>query len=423
MGEQLLTSGAIAHPDILIIGGGSAGIAAAVGAAETGASVVLLEKNAILGGKATAAYVGTVCGLYYRNDDPVVRHAANGFPRAFAEKLQILSGSCPFFYKNGLRFLPYDHCAFIQLCDEVVQQNKVTLYLNAHLIHAEKDNHRIQKVSAMIHNRPITFHPSVVIDTTGESTVARFAGVETVENKTYQAAAQTFIMTGIATNDEQKLRLSLLRSIRKGIEDGVFPQHYDMLSVVPGSLKSSRAVFKLGLPLEVGNDPFEMTRLQLFARKALTEMVYYLQTQNNLFKNAVLSMIAPEVGIRTGPRNVGKTVLQKDDVMNCRKAEDAVARGTWPIEFWIPGKRLHLEYFAKNDHYDISGRTLQSDTITNLLFAGRNISASEEALASARVIGTCLATGYAAGHLAAGVINNERYEATIATVQRSLFFE
>lgn len=413
----------MAHPDVLIIGGGSAGIAAAAGAAETGADVVLLEKNTFLGGKATAAYVGTVCGLYYRNDDPVVRYAANGFPRVFAEKLQRLSDSSPFFYKHGLRFLPYDHLAFIQLCDDVVQQNKVTLYLDAHLMHVEKDGHRIHKVSAVIHNRSITFHPKVVIDTSGESTVARFAGMDTVENKTYQAAAQIFIMTGIATDDEQILHLSLLRSICKGIDDGTYQKHYDMLSVVPGSLKRSRAVFKLGLPFEVGNDPSEMTRLQLFARKAVTEIAHYLQIHNHLFKNAVLSMIAPETGIRTGPRNAGKTVLQKEDVMDCRKVGDAVARGTWPIELWAPGKKLHLEYFASNDHYDIPAGALQSASVTNLLFAGRNISASEDALASTRVIGTCLATGYAAGHLAAAVVRDESYEAAITTIQRSTFFE
>ena len=134
-------------------------------------------------------------------------------------------------------------------------------------------------------------------------------------------------------------------------------------------------------------------------------------------------MIAPEVGIRTGPRNVGKTILTKEDVINCRKVEDAVARGTWPIEFWIPGKKPHLEYFSFNDHYDVPGRALQSAASKNLLFAGRNISATEEALASARVIGTCLMTGYAAGHLAAGIINNDCYEIIIATVQRSLFPE
>ena len=423
MDEPFFTASTLIHPDVLIIGGGSAGIAAAAGAAETGARVVLLEKNTILGGKATAAYVGTVCGLYYRNDDPVVRYAVDGFPRIFAEKLAILSNSSPFFYNNGLRFLPYDHYAFIQLCDEVVQQSKVTLYLDAHLMQVEREDHCIRKVGAMIHNRAVTFHPGVVIDTSGECIVARLAGIDTVENQTYQATAQTFIMTDIATDDEQKLRLSLLRSIRKGIDSGLYSQHSEMLSVIPGSLKLNRAVFKLGLSSEIGNDPFEITRLQLSARYAVAEIVHYLQTHNPLFKNAALSMIAPEVGIRTGPRNVGKTILTKEDVINCRKVEDAVARGTWPIEFWIPGKKPHLEYFSFNDHYDVPGRALQSAASKNLLFAGRNISATEEALASARVIGTCLMTGYAAGHLAAGIINNDCYEIIIATVQRSLFPE
>ena len=84
-------------PDVLVIGGGSSGIAAAVAAADAGTSVVLLEKNAFFGGKATAVYVGTVCGLYYRREDPDAKFVMNGFPRIFAEQLQVLSKTKPFF--------------------------------------------------------------------------------------------------------------------------------------------------------------------------------------------------------------------------------------------------------------------------------------------------------------------------------------
>lgn len=408
----------LTNPDVLVVGGGSAGVAAAVATAEAGASVVVLEKNAFLGGKATAAYVGTVCGLYYRSEDPLARYVDNGFPKIFAEQLQHESGTKPFFYKNGLHFLPYDRFAFLRLCDDFLEKNKVSLCLHAHLTHVKKEGDHIVEVGAAVHNRPVIFHPKTVIDTAGEAVVARLAGVGIFENEEYQASAQVFEMAGIATDDAQMLNLSLLRNIQKGVADGIYPKDYERLSTVPGSLQAGRAVFKLGLPLGVGNDPAQVTRLELFARKAVGEIVAFLKAQNVLFKNAWLTMIAPEVGIRTGPRNMGKVVLQKEDVMDCRKQDDAVARGAWPIEFWAPGKNPRMEYFTPDDYYDIPAGALQSAFLKNLFFAGRNISASEDAIASARVIGTCLATGYAAGRMAVGFVRNEIYEGPVAEIRR-----
>ncbi len=408
-------------PDVLVIGGGSSGIAAAVAAAEAGTSVVLLEKNAFFGGKATAVYVGTVCGLYYRTEEPDAKFVMNGFPRIFAEQLQVLSKTKPFFYKNGLHFLPYDHFAFMQLCDDYLKRNKVAFYLHAHLNQIKTEGERIVEVTATVHNRPVVFQPKVVIDASGEATVSLLARLNISVNEVYQASAQVFTMAGIATDDTQTLNLSLLRSIQKGIANGIYTKEYEKLSVVPGSLQSGRAVFKLGLPFSIHNDPAQISHLEVFARKAVAEVVAYLIAYNNLFKNAWLTMIAQEVGIRSGPSNIGKVVIQKEDVMECRKVIDTVARGAWPIEFWEPGKPPHMEYFTLNDYYDIPGKALQSAVAPNLFFAGQSLSATEDVIASARVIGTCLATGYAAGRLAAGVAKNESYETAVDAVQQLLF--
>lgn len=408
---------------MLVVGGGSAGLAAAVAAREAGACVVLLEKNTYLGGKATASFVGTVCGLYYRSECPEARLVATGFPRTFAEQLQHNSGTKPVFYKNGLHFLPYDHFAFVRLCDDFLQKNQVVPCFDAHLTQVEKEGGRLVKVGASVHNRPVVFHPAAVIDATGGAVVSRLAGLDIFESETYQAAAQVFAMAGIDADDEQMLSLSLMRSIRSGITGGHYPEGCERLSVVPGSLRMGRAAFKLGLPLAIGNDPTDVVRLELFARKAVGELTAWLQAHNELFQRAWLTMRAPEVGIRTGPRNMGKAVLQKEDVMACRKVEDAVARGAWPIEYWEPGKNPRMEYFTLDDHYDIPAGALQSAVLANLFFAGRNISATEEAVASARVIGTCLATGYAAGRLAAGLAQNESQGASLAAVQQQLFSE
>lgn len=415
------TKNSITTPDVLIIGGGPAGIAAAVAAAEAAQTVVLLEKNAFLGGKASAAYVGTICGLYYRSEDPAARCVMNGFPRLFAEQLQTLSKTKPFFYKNGLHFLPYDRLAFMRLCDDWLEKSKITFYLHAHLHQINKEADRIVSVTTTIHNHPITFQPKTVIDTTGAATVSHFAGLAANTHPLHQAAAQVFTLSGIAADDLQALNLSLLRYIQKGIANNTYPKDYERLSVVPGSLQSGRATFKLGLPMCIGNDPHQMTHAEVFARKAVTEVVAHLTTHHSLFKNAWLAMIAPSVGIRTTSNHIGQAMIQKEDVLACRKAPDTVARGTWPIEFWAPGKNPDMAYFALDDYYDIPGKALQSAAIANLFFGGQNISATAEAIASARVIGTCLATGYAAGRMAAGFVQHERYETTVKTVQQLLF--
>ncbi|HNU88717.1 MAG TPA: FAD-dependent oxidoreductase, partial [Ferruginibacter sp.] len=111
--------------------------------------------------------------------------------------------------------------------------------------------------------------------------------------------------------------------------------------------------------------------------------------------------IAAEVGIRTGIRSVGKYILTEEDVLQCRKFENAVANASWPIEEWVQHRRVSMRYFAEHDFYQVPATCLQSATINNLFFAGRNISATEKAIASARVMGICLQTGYAAGCLAA----------------------
>ena len=101
---------------------------------------------------------------------------------------------------------------------------------------------------------------------------------------------------------------------------------------------------------------------------------------------------------------VGRYELTRDDVLSGRKFDDAVARASWPIELWQEG---HLgatyEYLEDGQTYDIPLRCLQARDVDNLFMAGRCMSATHDALGSARVIGTCLATGEAAGKAAAGV--------------------
>jgi hypothetical protein len=103
---------------------------------------------------------------------------------------------------------------------------------------------------------------------------------------------------------------------------------------------------------------------------------------------------------------VGEYVLTGDDVLSGKKFPDAVARGAWPIEQWDARGVARFKYLSPGSHYEIPARALQAATVKNLFMAGKTISADVDAIASARVMGICLATGAAAGHLAAAWVSS-----------------
>jgi hypothetical protein len=391
--------------DVLVAGGGSAGMAAAIAAARKGASVVLLEKNSFMGGKATAAYVGTVCGLYYCSKKESSTYVSDGFAFEFAEKLKAKSGTSPILNKHGLHFLPYKPFDFKILCDEFIHSEKVKVFFQSVVSDVEKDNAKIVSVSAVSYDRIIKIQPKVVIDCTGEALLSVLSRASVIESEEYQAPAQVFSMEGVEVQSEANLSLIILKEFQKAISEGSLSEDYSGVSVVPGSLNGKRVYLKIGIPVKIKNEVNKISSVEFTARKMVTTVSQFLKEKIEAFKNAHISDVASEAGVRTGRRHRGKYILTKEDVLTCEKSVDSAGRGTWPIEFWEFGKRVKMDFFEFDNYYDIPKDCLISSDVKNLLFAGRNISATEEAIASARVIGTCLQTGYAAGDIAAGMIS------------------
>jgi hypothetical protein len=105
---------------------------------------------------------------------------------------------------------------------------------------------------------------------------------------------------------------------------------------------------------------------------------------------------------------VGEYVLTGDDVLRGKKFPDAVAKCAWPVEQWTAGGKTRLRYLPPGAHYEIPARSLRAARIKNLFMAGKTISADVDAIASARVMGCCLATGAAAGVLAANYLDSQK---------------
>jgi hypothetical protein len=349
----------IQHTDVIVLGGGSAGIAAAVAASRKGSKVILVERNPFLGGKATAAEVGTVCGLYHFSKNEKAEYSVNGFAKEFADALQQRSGTSPLHNAEGLHYLPYSIEAFKDICIEYLKQNNITVYFNAVLKTVEIKNEKIISASVIAEGKPLTISLRSLIDCSGDSIISSAAGLPLIKTGNYQAAAQVFTMEGVSEDNEARLGMIMMKALRAAIDDDLLPDFYDRVYIVQGSLKNNCVSLKIGIPLPV-----------------------------------------------------------EDDVLQCRKFDDAIANAAWPIEEWGQHRRVSMHYFKEHDLYQVPAGCIQSADITNLFFAGRNISATEKAIASARVMGICLQTGYAAGCLASACASGMSQIDAIKAIQK-----
>lgn len=391
----------VRNTDIVILGGGAAGIAAAVAAVRKGLKVVLIERNSFLGGKATAAEVGTICGLYKFSKKEKAEYIVNGFAKEFTEKIQAASQTHPLHGPEGLHYLPYNVEAFKNISIDLLNENNVDVYFNAVLENVYIEHEKIIFVAVIAGGNPITINLKSIIDCSGDSIISQAANLPLIKSDRYQAAAQVFTLEGIAEGNEAKLGMIMMKALRSAINDGLLADFYDRVYIVQGSLKNNSVTLKIGVPLAVTYAPGNLQELRTVAHSFVENLTKFLINNVVAFKNAHLQHIAPEVGVRVGQRGTGKYMLQEEDVLSCKKYDDAVANGAWPIEVWEQDRRVKMHYFDFEDHYQVPAGCLQSATIENLFMAGRNISATDGAIASARVMGICLQTGFAAGCLAA----------------------
>lgn len=165
-----------------------------------------------------------------------------------------------------------------------------------------------------------------------------------------------------------------------------------------------------------------LTQYEIDARSRSVKIVDYLRCHESELKNLTISAMAAEVGVRTMSRPQGIQILDEADILACAKPGDGLAIGAWPIELWGVERTPEMIYFAEDDCYWISAGMLVSRYLANLFFAGRAISATERAIASARVIGTCFGTGYAAGMLAAEYADGGDWRQAIAKIQAKQIF-
>jgi hypothetical protein len=390
--------------DVVVVGGGAAGLAAAVAAAGAGARTALFERYGFLGGMATAGMVSTICGLYQGSPGGTPEPLNEGFAAAFARRLAAMPG-CEKPIRRGPTFvLPYTPFAFACLADELTAATPgLDVYLHASLVDVTTVACRVEALRIATWERAVVLDARVVVDASGDAAVAERAGAatETAPASERQLPSLVFVLQQV---DPEAVtpgaRVALLRTLVAAERAGVLPKGAANLMLGP-TPQPGEVVCKLALDgIEPGARDV-LTAAEQEGRKRVLALTEFLKSLPR-FSRAFVSHTAPQVGVRESRRVVGRYQLTRDDVLSGRRFEDGVARASWPIELWQPGQLgPTYEYLDEGRTYEIPLRSLQARDVDNLFVVGRCMSATPEALGSARVIGTCLATGEAVGVAAA----------------------
>jgi hypothetical protein len=300
--------------------------------------------------------------------------------------------------------LPYSPPDFARVADAILRETEnINLILHATVAEARAENSRMNVVRALAWNEPLNFFPKAVVDCTGEATAAALAGANSENGGTDQSPALVFVLENVEPSLAGRGLLEVRRELRRAVQDGSLPEICERLALVPGNGANGRLALKLSLlPANLDRALWrQVTDWEREARALLAPLHRFLVDNVAAFRNARLDSIAPQLGVRSGRRILGRARLTDENVLHTQKSPLGIARGCWPMERWGKSPRPEMTYFAERDFYDIPLDCLRPAELENVFVAGRCLSAETGAMTSARVIGTALATGWAAGTAAA----------------------
>jgi hypothetical protein len=383
--------------DIVILGGGIAGYAAAMALDKS--DVLIIERSAWLGGATTLSNVGTLCGLYYHHESPqLVPHP---FCKRFVGELFIHDRQAKLLSLAGnLHVISYEWRDLQQMMTNHLTKKNITLMINSHVEQIETSGNEISSLIVNKEGQLKKISCRRLIDCSGTGVAAQLVNHKMIHDHSYQSAAQVFRLKGVGQSNEYSLNMALKRVMMKSLTENIFPASYVGLSVVPGSLRKDSVDLKLPLAAAITDSNDQQAQLRGEFDQHLTNIISTIRQIESL-REAELDLVFPSPGIRVQQRPMGQSILSEDHVRRCVRGTDGIALGTWPIEEWDYKGKVSMAYLEDGDGYSIPASCLSSPQYTNLFFAGKGISADSKAIASARVTGTCLQTGYAAGLLAA----------------------
>jgi hypothetical protein len=413
--------------DVLVVGGGNAGCAAALAAARNGARVLLAERYGFLGGTATASMVGPWM-TFHSGDDRIV----GGIAQEIVERL-VLRGGSPGHIHDASDYVPtitpFDPEIHKALLFEMMRESGVALLLHAWFLDAVVGDGRVAGARLATVGGIREYRAKCTIDATADAYVAASAGVPTQQGDARGRVQPASLMFRLSHVDlaalsvyvrqrPEQMRSSLKLHERTPAALSAVAGLYELWEAarergavnVPRELVSFFATpyadeVTVNMTRVVGVDPLDpddLTRAEVEARAQVMQLLDFFRQDVPGFANARIAATATQIGVRESRRIAGEYTLTADDVLRARTFDDAVARSAYPIDIHNPsGSGTTTHRLPAGASYEIPYRCLVPRGVDDLLVAGRCISTTHEALASTRLTPTVMTLGQAAGTAAA----------------------
>ena len=427
--------------DVLVIGGGPAGIGAAVGAARGGARTVLVERYGFLGGNATASLVGPFM-TSFSNDgsrqiiggvfDELIRRMETVGGAIHPERVRAGSAEAGFYRFGHDHVTPFDPEVLKVVAAELALEAGCELLLHTAFVDPILEPPAADRATpagasrpavhgAVLHNKAglQAIRAGVVVDCSADADVAFRAGAPTQKGRESDGKMQPMTMFFVIEDvddaaveahirahpeEEGQLFHAIVEAARAA---GRFPIERDKIGIYrtpePGVWRVNTTRL-LGLD---GTDPRDLTRAEVAGRRQVFALLEFMRRECPGLSRVKLREIAAQIGVRETRRIVGEYVLTMEDLAAGTRFPDVVALSGYPVDIHPVdggggGIQAALDAGLKAaDVYQIPYRSLLPLEVDDLIVAGRCLSATHEAAGAVRVMPPCFAMGQAAGVAAA----------------------
>ena len=383
--------------DLIVVGGGFAGFAAALAAARENIDVLIIDKSNCFGGAAMSALVAPFM-KYWTTVDDEKKYLSKGIFLEITDRLKKMNGmpDDTFFNNEYLKIL----------LNRMMIDSGADILFHSYLTDAKTADGNIKSITVTNKSGQQTYYADYFVDATGDGDLAAMCGCSyqlgREKDNLCQPMTLCFRVNGVDFN-QLKAEISDIQNLYKQYkEEGKIKNFRENVLVfdtpMPGVLHlNSTRVVKLNPA-----DAVDLTMAEIEAREQVFELFKFLKDNFETFKNSEIIMTAAEIGVRESRKIIGEHILTGEDLLNCTKFEDSIAVGNYDIDIHNPeGSGTSYHFFKPGEYYTIPYRCLTPKSLNNLLVAGRCISATHEAQSSIRIMPICCCIGQAAGTAAA----------------------
>ena len=421
--------------DVVVVGGGPAGIAAAVSAARHGARTLLVERYGFLGGMGTAGGVTNFAGLYGRRDGQMTQ-LVHGVADELLARIDALGGlNQP---QDGLqgriRVRSYDTSVYKCAADQLLLDAGVQLLFHALAAAVVLDGTRIAALVVETKSGRQAIRANAFVDGSGDADVAAFAGVPFAigDGQGSGLFPSTMFRVGhveaaraLAAVGEFKAINDLMQQARERDPGAYrFPREGAILrpQIDPREWRANVTQIRNAEGGAMnGVDARQLSDGEVEGRRQIGEFFRFLKAEVPGFEQSAIVEIAPQVGIRETRRIEGLYALTGEDILSSARFDDSIGINAWPMEMHAAGR---IEWAFPRDprrtFNQLPWRMLVPRGVDNLLVAGRCASMTHEGQSAARASGGCFVMGQAAGTAAAALGAGRFAEVEVPALQRKL---